>query len=171
MFAYCNNNPVNGYDPEGMFEETAALDPRSKIRDNARAFGSAALAVGLLAAELFLYKANVIIGRYLLAELSAQSAASTSVVEISASSSAPPPDPGNNRNNSAKRNWEYKKDKYLKQQLKDQGTDPHSIKKEFLGNKAEIAKYDLYVDKGTGQIGIFERGTGKLVDITEYYIK
>lgn len=45
-------------------------------------------------------------------------------------------------------------DKYLK----GKGIDAHEIKSEFLGGNAEIKKYDLYVDKDSGQIWIFRKG-------------
>ncbi|EPK6165109.1 polymorphic toxin type 33 domain-containing protein [Providencia stuartii] len=45
-------------------------------------------------------------------------------------------------------------DKYLK----DKGVDAHEIKSEFLGSNAEIKKYDLYVDKDSGQVWIFRKG-------------
>jgi len=34
-------------------------------------------------------------------------------------------------------------DNYVKQILANQGTDPHALKKEYLGNKAKISLYEL----------------------------
>ncbi|MGM0715506.1 MAG: RHS repeat-associated core domain-containing protein, partial [Bacillota bacterium] len=55
--------------------------------------------------------------------------------------------------------------------LKKLGIDAHELKKDFLGKKAKIAHYDLYVDNETGQIIIFEKGglgngipTGEFID-------
>ncbi|MBN3172565.1 hemagglutinin repeat-containing protein [Pectobacterium brasiliense] len=45
-------------------------------------------------------------------------------------------------------------DKYLKKN----GVDAHQIKKDFLGSKAEIKLYDIYVDKDSGQLWIFRKG-------------
>ncbi|CNI18295.1 hemagglutinin-like secreted protein [Yersinia frederiksenii] len=48
--------------------------------------------------------------------------------------------------------------------LKNNGVDAHQIKKDFLGAKAEIKLYDIYVDKDSGQLWIFRKG-GKGEDI------
>ncbi|CNI62849.1 Uncharacterised protein [Yersinia frederiksenii] len=45
--------------------------------------------------------------------------------------------------------------------LKNNGVDAHQIKKDFLGTKAEIKLYDIYVDKDSGQLWIF-RTMGKV---------
>ncbi|UNK63082.1 polymorphic toxin type 33 domain-containing protein [Buttiauxella ferragutiae] len=42
--------------------------------------------------------------------------------------------------------------------LKNNGVDAHQIKKDFLGAKAEIKLYDIYVDKDNGQLWIFRKG-------------
>ncbi|ECI3324287.1 hypothetical protein DKP19_25375, partial [Salmonella enterica subsp. salamae] len=42
--------------------------------------------------------------------------------------------------------------------LKNKGIDGHKLKGEFLGSKAEIKKSDIYRDKDTGQLWIFEKG-------------
>lgn len=34
-------------------------------------------------------------------------------------------------------------DSYLKEVLAEQGTSPHSLKKEYLGQKAQISRYEL----------------------------
>ena len=43
-------------------------------------------------------------------------------------------------------------------QLKDSGIDAHQLKKDFLGNKVKISRYDLYKDNKTGEILILEKG-------------
>lgn len=68
------------------------------------------------------------------------------------------------------RNWKKVDDKYLKDALREQDTTPHELKREYLGKKAEIKKYDIYRDTVTGQLGIFDK-FGNLVQTTYYYIK
>jgi RHS repeat-associated protein len=51
-------------------------------------------------------------------------------------------------------NFEKIEDKYLKKQ----GIDAHEIKRDFLGQKAPIARYDLYKEKTTKEIWIFPKG-------------
>ena len=75
----------------------------------------------------------------------------------------PPPD--------RDRNWEMVNERYLERQLDKQNTGPHSIKREYLGNRASISEYHIRVDKPTGQLGIFQNSTGQLVEITYYFIK
>ena len=78
----------------------------------------------------------------------------------------------NNRNGgNAQENWQKVSEKYLERRLKQQGTDPHSIKYEFLGKGTPIKHYDLYVDKISGRLAIFEKSTGRLVERTYYFIK
>lgn len=55
--------------------------------------------------------------------------------------------------------------------LKSLGIDAHAIKYEFLGKKAPVAQYDLYVNNTTKEIFIFKKG-GKGDGIaTGHYIK
>jgi hypothetical protein len=42
--------------------------------------------------------------------------------------------------------------------LKKSGIDAHQLKRDFLGNKAQISRYDLYKDTKTGEILILEKG-------------
>lgn len=57
-------------------------------------------------------------------------------------------------------------DKYLKKL----GLNAHDIKYEYLGKKAKISLYDLYVDKSTGIIYILNKA-GEIVVETYYKIK
>lgn len=58
-------------------------------------------------------------------------------------------------------------DKYLKKK----GISGHKVKKEYFGKKADIAKYDIYVDKATGRLWIYlKHGRGVPIP-TDYYIK
>ena len=64
-------------------------------------------------------------------------------------------------------NYSKAKDNYLKQK----GIDAHELKKDFLGRKASIAEYDIYINKDTGELFIFKKG-GKGVGIpTGEFIK
>lgn len=55
--------------------------------------------------------------------------------------------------------------------IKKYGLDPHQIKRNCLGNKAKIARFDLYRDTKTHEILILEKG-GKGVPIyTGEYLK
>ena len=58
-------------------------------------------------------------------------------------------------------------DKYIKKTLK---LDAHAIKREYLGKKAAIARYDLAVDKNTGIIYIINKA-GTIIDKTIYRTK
>ena len=54
--------------------------------------------------------------------------------------------------------------------IKDAGFDAHAIKKEILGNKAEIAKFDLYKDNVTSEVLILrKKGLGEPIP-TGYFI-
>ncbi|MCL2018394.1 MAG: RHS repeat-associated core domain-containing protein, partial [Oscillospiraceae bacterium] len=69
-------------------------------------------------------------------------------------------------------NWNKIDKNQLKKELSERyGTDPHTVKKEFLGNKANVDRYDLKVDKNSGRLGVFEKSTSRLVDITDYFVK
>lgn len=59
---------------------------------------------------------------------------------------------------------------YLEKELKKQDTDPHQLKKDFLGDKAPISEYDIYRDKNSGQLAIFKKSSGKLAIITDVFI-
>lgn len=55
--------------------------------------------------------------------------------------------------------------------MNKQGTDAHKVKQEYLGKKANISQYDIYVNKDTGQLGLFEKSTGNFVGYLDYFIK
>ena len=38
---------------------------------------------------------------------------------------------------------------------------------DYLGQKVKVKYYDIYVDKATGQLAIFQKSTGNLVVITD----
>ena len=79
-------------------------------------------------------------------------------VASQAQTAAGMPDPDDNR-----KNWKKIASEYLEQKLNKQGTDAHKVKQEYLGKKANISQYDIYVNKDTGQLGLFEKSTGNFV--------
>ncbi len=44
------------------------------------------------------------------------------------------------------------------------------MKYDYLGQKVKVKYYDIYVDKATGQLAIFQKSTGNFVVITDYFI-
>ena len=42
--------------------------------------------------------------------------------------------------------------------MKYSGIDAHQLKRDFLGNKAQISKYNIYKDTKTGEILILQKG-------------
>ena len=55
--------------------------------------------------------------------------------------------------------------------MKKKGIEAHEVKQDYFGKKAEIAKYDIYVDKATGRLWIYlKKGRGTPIP-TDYYIK
>ena len=87
-------------------------------------------------------------------------------VASQAQTAAGMPDPDDNR-----KNWKKVASEYLEQKLNKQGTDAHKVKQEYLGKKANISQYDIYVNKDTGQLGLFEKSTGNFVGYLDYFIK
>ncbi len=68
-------------------------------------------------------------------------------------------------NESVQGNFDKVKDNYLKRK----GIDAHELKKDFLGKKAPIAQYDIYVNKDTGELFIFKkRGKGEGIPTGEF---
>ena len=57
-------------------------------------------------------------------------------------------------NDIEKGNYNKVRDNYLD----NMGIDAHEFKKDFLGRKAPISKYDIYVNKDTGELFIFKKG-------------
>ncbi|MCO6548128.1 MAG: hypothetical protein J6583_10180 [Gilliamella sp.] len=41
--------------------------------------------------------------------------------------------------------------------MKQRGHNAHEIKQEFLGDRAEIKRYDIYVDKKFGKLWILRK--------------
>lgn len=80
---------------------------------------------------------------------------------------SPAPSGNNDDDDKEPKNPQKADDKYLKKN----DVDAHALKKEYLGKKADIAKYDLYIDKATGRLWIYLKG-GKGIPIpTHVYIK
>ena len=163
MFAYCNGNPVSATDNEGSSSESLAdiwvgsmgwlpyADGPIPVTDAIFAGVFGILCVIDAAQNILYAKGASKAGKF-----------SSSL----AGSAASPPDP-NDKNN---RNWQKVNEKYLEKRLAEQGTDPHQLKRDYLGRKEQIKYYDIYVDKATGQLAIFQKSTGNLVVITDYFI-
>jgi filamentous hemagglutinin len=75
----------------------------------------------------------------------------------------------NDVNNSESNKPDLKRveDKYLKKQ----GIDAHELKKDYLGKKAKIQRYDLSVDKKTGQLYIVNKKNEIIMKTLEYLSK
>ena len=48
--------------------------------------------------------------------------------------------------------------------MNKQGTDAHKAKQEYLSRKSNISQYGIYVNKDTGQLGLFEKVQATLLD-------
>jgi len=69
------------------------------------------------------------------------------------------------------RNWQRVEDRRLKRALQQEhGISPHELKHEYLGQRAQIRFYDIFIDKNSGQLAIFEKSSGRIVVITDYII-
>ena len=179
LFSYCYNNSINCIDPFGEDAGAIAISWESSMwwllcADGPLPIGDFVFwgVLGILCVnELLSHDYN---DSHYCATDSAQSRykennseSRSEIINNYGSTTASPPGPGNNHN---KRNWEYKSERYIQRQLDKQNTSAHSIKREYLGRNAEISRYDLYRDKSTGQLAIFEKATGQLVQITDYFI-
>ncbi len=53
--------------------------------------------------------------------------------------------------------------------LKSKGIDAHQLKKDYLGEKAQIAQYDIYINKSDGRLWIFRKGgQGTGIETSEF---
>lgn len=173
MFAYCLNNPVIFADFTGslgelvIFPLLAALTPIVYTAAVTITAVAAVVTVAYLVYTAADYVNDVVNQAK---KSSAKSSGNTRV--DTGGGTASPPTPGSNKNSKDNNgNWEKVNERYLESQLRKQGTDPHSIKYEYLGSRAKVSRYDLYVDKVSGRLAIFEKSTGRLVEITNYFIK
>jgi len=158
LFAYCGNNPVNMVDSCGELALTATAVAVMIL------LGGLTLTGVFMANDPRIYKAADDIARGIRNGIE-------NTFSYYFGSSPASPSPGPNRNDDpVDRNWKKVDDKYLKQKLKDQGINPHELKYDYLGKRADVAEYDIYVDKNTGQLAIFRKSTGLLVEITDYFL-
>lgn len=162
LYVYCGNSPVRYADRSGNI---ALVDDL---------FFIVVIGAGLLftGGAVFLMTPE---GQQLINEASkprpnAPAVGNSGIFTAAGAPNPKKPDDNEDEKNSAKRNWQKADEKYLERELKKQGTNPHEIKQEYLGKKESIKLYDIYVDKNTGQLAIFKKSTGQLVDITDYYI-
>ncbi|MRT58238.1 hypothetical protein GJV11_19175 [Enterobacteriaceae bacterium RIT693] len=76
----------------------------------------------------------------------------------------PPENDQNGHNKEKPSNIKMADDKYLKKN----GIDAHELKSEIVGKK-NISKYDIYIDKETGELWIFRKGgTGEGIPTGEF---
>ena len=185
MFAYCLNSPVVHADYTGniagILVATLTLAASNPLIAVALVTGTAVLLkLAFEATARVVYEVGLAAEHLNNAVYSAKKANSNNshsgMVDVGGGAASPTP-PGNgnwnnrNRGNQSRGNWQNVKDNYLKQQLQKQGTNPHALKYEYLGKRAEVKLYDIYKDKGTGRLAIFEKSTGRMVAITDYFIE
>ena len=173
MFAYCLNNPVIYADSTGTISELVIYPLLAALAPIVHTAAVAITVVVVVVAVVCLVytAADYVIDVVSQAKKSNTKSSGNAQVDTGGGTASPPA-PGNNKNNNRENgNWKNVNEKYLESQLRKQGTDPHSIKYEYLGRRAKVSRYDLYVDKATGRLAIFEQSTGRLVEITNYFIK
>ena len=175
MFAYCNNSPISCRDVDG--QDTAAIGMGwiswawwLPLIDGPFPFGDLIYSIGILAfAGSAIYEATASstseeLERTDLAAKQGKSKADNDVTIKSSSrgTSASPTPPPPNKKPSLKRVSENL--------LKKFGLDAHEIKREYLGNKAKISRYDLSYDTKTGIIYIVTKAQ-EIVMMTDYNVK
>ena len=163
MFAYCNGNPVSATDNEGSSSESLADIWVGSMGWLPYADGPIPVTDAIFAGVFGILCVIDAAQNILYAKGASKAGKSSSSL---AGSAASPPDP-NDKNN---RNWEKVNEKYLEKKLKEQGTNPHQLKRDYLGKNEPIKHYDIYVDKATGQLAIFRKIPLKLVVVTDYFI-
>ena len=163
MFAYCNGNPVSATDNEGSSSKSLADIWVGSMGWLPYADGPIPVTDAIFAGVFGILYVIDAAQNILYAKGASKAGKSSSSL---AGSAATPPDP-NDKNN---RNWQKVNEKYLEKRLAEQGTDPHQLKYDYLGQKVKVKHYDVYVDKATGQLAIFQKSTGNLVVITDYFI-
>ena len=70
------------------------------------------------------------------------------LIDNTTSNDTSPGDPNN------KPNFQKANDSYLKKN----NIDAHKLKQDILGKKADISKYDIYMDKNTKELYVFQKG-------------
>ena len=81
----------------------------------------------------------------------------------SVSTPANPEPPNNNNGNKNDNQGKGSFKKLTEQQLKRYGLDAHTIKREVLGQKAQISRYNMYYNTKTGEIFIAHNGTSHFI--------
>ncbi|MBS1545487.1 MAG: hypothetical protein JST14_17755, partial [Bacteroidetes bacterium] len=61
--------------------------------------------------------------------------------------------------------------KISEEELRLNGYDAHSLKKEFFGTKAQISNYDVYINTNTKELWIYRKGGGGYGIQTGYFLK
>ena len=164
LYVYCVNSPISYVDHTGNSALAATLTTTAGVMGGSGAvnlwnplgyvmLGASAL-LGIVAVGLAVDAADT------------DNKFAQNITKAGSTPASPkPPDDDQSRN------WRRVKEKYLERQLALQGTDPHQIKYDYLGEKCPVKNYDIYVDINTGQLGIFHKATGRLAAITDFFIK
>ena len=158
VFAYCMNNPVNLSDPSGHFIQflipvailvvrvvSVAITINSaytacKNIYNAYQEGGASAALRQSGTEALDFT-----GKKFTAPLKLVKKSEKLLKDITTIGG---------KNLKKARNWDKVNDSYLK----EKGIDAHDLKKEAIGKKAPVSRYDIYVDKDTGELFVFLKG-------------
>ena len=157
MFAYCVNNPVNYYDPTGEFAVAAVLG------------GAAAILPYMLTMMVVAVSAYLIISwivdNFTFPSISWDSIFMAESEAEDESGDTPVENDENLDEDLETGNFNKVNDNYLKRK----GIDAHEVKKDVLGRKAPISKYDIYVNKDTGELYVFKKGgKGKGIPTGEF---
>ena len=177
LYVYCKNNPINYVDPSGHWKLALAGAGYGYI------FGGGATAVGVgtvivVGGSIIIITGIILASTYYrhnkavkvrLKKSKSKSKISKTVKNksnASDSKSKAKTKKENKKNQKKTNNLNKVNDSYLKKK----GINAHSLKKEYLGNKAPIARYDLYVDKVTKIIYICNK-RGEIVCKTHYKLR
>ena len=177
LYTYCNNNPIMYIDLDGHSIVIAGIVfTVAEVLIVGGLFLLTLYYTNPEAANLLVYKIfsgltefvdeTISSAKEMISILNGENKESDKAEKSIAVSTPASPDPDKD----PKRNWEDVKEKWLEKKLKEQGTDPHKVKQEYLGKDAKVSRYDIRVDKNSGQLAIFDK-SGNLVEITHYYIK
>ena len=181
MFAYCNNDPINYVDIGGYDAAVATYGGASwwalrmwfiALLDGPLPIGDAIYWAGVSILALYdstelqtskeLEKTDVSLTALAAKKEKSKADNDVTIKSSSRGTSASPTPPPPNKKPSLKRVSENL--------LKKFGLDAHEIKREYLGNKAKISRYDLSYDTKTGIIYIVTKAQ-EIVMMTDYNVK
>ena len=166
MFAYCNNNPINlldrnGNNPISVQWWVSTMWWLCGI-DSVLPIGDLIYSLGLIALfwDVFRTRNDSLIDVDS-NTLSVSKQTSSQTKSVSASTPGSPKPPNDNKKPSLK-----KLTKYL---IEKMGLNPHSVKYEYLSERAKVSLYDLAYDTKTGIVYIITK-IGEIVTETDYNI-